>query len=89
MQLLDDILELSRLEAGIVSSETQEFSPLALLQECRSQQLQQATGKGLAITIEHPLNLPARALSDTSSIRQILYQLLSNAIKFTRTAWSA
>ena len=84
LQLLDDILELSRLEAGIVSSETQEFSPLALLQECRSQQLQQATGKGLAITVDHPLNLPARALSDTSSIRQILYQLLSNAIKFTQ-----
>lgn len=84
LQLLNDILELSRLEAGIITAEAQEFSPLALLQENRSQQLQQATSKGLALTIQHPLDIPARALSDAGSIRQILYQLISNAIKFTQ-----
>ncbi|WP_306604227.1 CBS domain-containing protein [Azonexus sp.] len=83
MQLLNDILDLSRLEAGNLALSNADFHLADALQETRQQVLDKAHSKGLDIGIEIEPKIPARLRGDAPHIRQILLQLLSNAIKFT------
>ncbi|NHC05249.1 CBS domain-containing protein [Azonexus fungiphilus] len=83
MQLLNDILDLSRLEAGSLSPERSEFLLAELLADTRAQFVARAGGRGLGIGLLPAPGLPARLCGDAPRIRQVLGQLLSNAIKFT------
>ncbi len=83
LQLINDVLDLSKVEAGKVHFQ---FAPLdlpALLEEARSALRTQAQNKGLRVLGE-PGPAPAGAIGDPSRLRQVLYNYLSNAIKFSR-----
>jgi PAS domain S-box-containing protein len=83
MQLLNDILDLSRLEAGNLTLNNANFSLPEKLRETRQQMSDKAVSKGLAIIIDIDPGIPARLRGDAQHICQVLLQLLSNAIKFT------
>ena len=85
MQLLNDILDLSRLEAGNLTPSNGEFSLAELLAETRQQFADKARSKNLGLDSLIAPNLPARLGGDAQHIRQILLQLLANAIKFTES----
>nr|WP_187671336.1 ATP-binding protein [Pseudomonas carbonaria] len=83
LQLISDVLDVSKIEAGQLGLDMVEFSPLELLQDVLQSYAAAARGKGLQIYACCDPQLPLVLLGDAMRIRQILYNLLSNAVKFT------
>jgi PAS domain S-box-containing protein len=83
LALLNDILDLSKIESGNVDLETIELEPKQLIHETQSLFAQTANAKGLTIDVRW--RGPARRyLGDPTRLRQMLSNLVSNAIKFTK-----
>ena len=82
LELIDDLLELARAEAGELQIEYAPTQVGQIAQEVAEAQRGQADTKGLALTIEVLEALPSID-SDPSRVRQILGNLLSNAVKYT------
>lgn len=79
---VNDVLDFSKLEAGQVDIERRSIDPAALgLRALEMFELEMA-GKGLAHRFE-AVDLPARVLADDTRIRQILMNMIGNAVKFT------
>lgn len=83
LSILNDILDLSRVEAGRLRMHKVPFEPRALVQEVIDLMSAQATRKGLALTYDVQVNVPSILSGDPDRLRQILVNLVSNAIKFT------
>ena len=81
--ILNDILDFSKIEAGHIEIETVAFNLDALLAELRSHFTREASRKGLNLAVSLPENLAGWYSGDPGRIRQILFNLTSNAIKFT------
>ncbi len=83
LRILNDILDYSKLDAGRMTFEAAPFSPATLTQNVISILGPRARAKGLAIIAEADPALPAGLLGDAGRIRQVLLNLVSNAVKFT------
>jgi two-component system, NarL family, capsular synthesis sensor histidine kinase RcsC len=83
LQLICDVLDVSKIEAGQLALELSEFSTLALVQEVVHGYAAAAQSKGLHLYACIDPQMPDRVIGDISRIRQILNNLLSNAVKFT------
>jgi len=81
--LLNDILDISKVEAGKLSLENIPFSMRNLVEECATLHAQQARRKHIHLVNETDPMLPEQFTGDPTRTRQILNNLLSNAIKFT------
>jgi signal transduction histidine kinase/ActR/RegA family two-component response regulator len=83
LKILNDILDFSKLEAGSVSVERIPVSPHGLVHDVASLMGERAVGKGLEFSVEFAGPLPATIRTDPTRVRQILMNLISNAIRFT------
>ena len=83
LRILNDILDLSRMEAGRLEVETQPLSLEMLIGDCEALMTPAAEEKGIALRTETAPDLPAGLLGDALRLRQILLNLLGNAVKFT------
>ncbi|MGB5907824.1 MAG: response regulator [Stenotrophomonas maltophilia] len=83
LQLISDVLDVSKIESGQLSLEPSAFSPRELTESVLRSFAAAATCKGLQILVCTDPCLPTRVLGDADRIRQVLGNLLSNAIKFT------
>lgn len=83
LDLIDDILDISKIEAGKLEVEHTECSPWQILADVAAGMQSRANLKGLALSIESDGPLPKTILSDPARLRQILANLLGNAVKFT------
>ena len=83
LALINDILDLSRVEAGKLRVEHVEFSLPSAIAETASIFALQARAKGLEFVSSIGPGVPARAVGDSGRLRQVLTNLLGNAIKFT------
>jgi len=83
LRLIDDILDISKIEAGRLQIERVPFSPIEVIKEVISMLQMQAEAKGLEITLGFENELPGVFVSDPTRLRQILTNLIGNAIKFT------
>ena len=83
VELLNDILDLSKFEAGQLELEKIPFDPGALAEETASL-LSQNAASAVELTCLIDPTLPAQVLGDPTRVRQIVSNLLSNALKFTR-----
>jgi signal transduction histidine kinase len=83
LQLIDDILDISKIEAGRVEILSQPFSPSEILSGLELSLKPQATGKSLAFITELDPQLPPMLIGDAKRLEQILINLTSNAVKFT------
>jgi signal transduction histidine kinase/DNA-binding NarL/FixJ family response regulator/HPt (histidine-containing phosphotransfer) domain-containing protein len=81
--IVDDILDLSKIEAGRLELEMGPLDPAALAESCVALLSPRAADKGLAIRAEISDDLPKWVLGDAARLRQVLLNLLSNAVKFT------
>ncbi|MBD9503118.1 ATP-binding protein [Pseudomonas sp. BGr12] len=83
LQLISDILDVSKIEAGQMALEAVEFNPLELAEEVVAGYAGVAEGKELQLYACIDTNVPGLVRGDAARIRQILANLLSNALKFT------
>jgi PAS domain S-box-containing protein len=83
LHLLNDLLDLAKIEAGKLHIHTAPFDVLDLLEEQRRLFADEAELKGLGLRVEIPVAVPRQLLVDGARLRQILMNLLGNAIKFT------
>jgi len=82
-RVIEDILDLSRLEAGQPGLHPAEFALQAVLEEALAPLCQLARRKGLELTWSAAPELPGRLRGDAHRLRQILLNLVGNALKFT------
>ena len=85
LAIINDILDYSKLEAGRIELETLSFSPSAELANVHSLLFGPASEKGLVLTTGVPPDLPDWVAGDPTRLRQVLFNLIGNAIKFTRS----
>nr|WP_314877799.1 ATP-binding protein [uncultured Pseudomonas sp.] len=85
LQLICDVLDVSKIEAGQLALELNTFAPLELTQDVIQSYTGAAQSKGLQLFACIDPQLPEHVLGDVTRIRQILGNLLSNAVKFTET----
>jgi len=83
LQLINDILDISKIEAGQLEVESIETSPLHIIDEVSSLIDKQAKDKNLHFNINYRFPLPAYIHSDPVRLKQIIINLCGNAIKFT------
>ena len=83
LDVISDVLDLAKIEAGVIVVDEIAFSFPALLEELGGLMRAQASSKGLELNIVAPEPCPL-LVGDVVRIRQILLNLLSNAIKFTQ-----
>lgn len=83
LSIINDILDLSRIESGKLTLEFARFCPMKTVDEVQSLLQIRADAKGIALKIEYGDHLPATIESDPLRLRQILLNLVGNAIKFT------
>lgn len=81
--ILDDILDVSKIEAGKLQLELRDFSLLQLLEEVLDQVRPRIADKGLDMQLRVAADVPERVSGDPLRLRQILLNYLSNAVKFT------
>jgi CheY-like chemotaxis protein/anti-sigma regulatory factor (Ser/Thr protein kinase) len=84
MRILNDVLDFSRLDAGRMTFEPIPFSPATLTQETLSVHGPAAVEKGLRLDVTQTSDLPPLLVADAGRIGQVLHNLVSNAIKFTK-----
>lgn len=85
--LIDEILDLSKIEAQKLDIEIIDNDFFRLLRDVESVMSKTATDKGLEFFFEYQLPLPERILCDATRLRQILINLCNNAIKFTEQGY--
>jgi PAS domain S-box-containing protein len=85
LELINDILDLSKIEAGKLDVERTVVSPIQVLQDVISLMEVRATAKGLSLGLEFLGDVPESIQSDPTRLRQVLINLVGNAIKFTET----
>lgn len=83
MAILTDILEFSRLEAGRARLQNAPFDLRHTISEVTGLLAVQASNKGLLLGLHYPATVPCRLVGDAVRIRQVVMNLVANAIKFT------
>ncbi|MCB1529419.1 MAG: response regulator [Rhodospirillales bacterium] len=83
LSLLNDILDISKIEAGELEIENVPFHIGIAAQQVVQLFLPIANDKGLALTLDRDEKVPSTVIGDYSRIQQVLRNLISNAIKFT------
>jgi signal transduction histidine kinase len=81
--LLDDILDFSKLEAGKAVAETGNCDPAQIANAVAALLRPKAEGKGLTLSVHIGHSVPDAVMTDPTRLRQILFNLVGNAIKFT------
>ncbi|MFH7027741.1 MAG: ATP-binding protein [Heteroscytonema crispum UTEX LB 1556] len=85
LNLINDILEMSKIEAGRTTLNINSFDLIRLLESLEEMLRLGATSKGLQLIFDLSPDIPQYVQSDESKLRQVLLNLLGNAIKFTNS----
>ena len=83
LNVINDILDFSKIESGRIELESSEVDLLALAEETAEMFAQSAQAKGLELAVDLPVGKNLRVVGDALRLRQIIANLLNNAIKFT------
>ncbi|MGB7324757.1 MAG: PAS domain S-box protein [Rubripirellula sp.] len=84
LDIINDILDLSKIEAGKLDVSEERFSPQRLVEDVRSIMEVRASAENLVLSVEYQGKIPSVIQSDAKRLKQILINLVGNAIKFTK-----
>jgi PAS domain S-box-containing protein len=84
LEIINDILDLSKIEAGKIETSKHDFEPLSLVADVHSIMHVRARENDLELRVQYEGELPETVRSDPKRLKQILINLVGNAIKFTR-----
>jgi len=82
LNLINELLDLSRIEAGKYDLNEEAVSLIDIAEDCRRMMEIRAKAKGIELTVSYGNNLP-KIWGDARAVRQVVLNLLSNAVKFT------
>ena len=85
LDIINDILDFSKIEAGRVRMETIDFSPKHVTEEAVELFAEPAANKGIELILDADPEVPHSVVGDPGRLRQVLINLVGNAIKFTDT----
>ncbi len=85
LALINDILDFSKIESGQMRIIPEEYGLYSLLNDCYSMIEMRAKDKGLALDLDYNKDIPSGLFGDEIRIRQIITNLLTNAVKYTDT----
>ncbi|BAY39906.1 two-component hybrid sensor and regulator [Nostoc sp. NIES-2111] len=85
LDLINDILEMSKIEAGKITLNVHSFNLIHLLDNLQEMMQGRAAAKGLQLKFAYATNVVQHISADESKLRQVLLNILGNAIKFTET----
>ncbi len=85
LDIVNDVLDFSKLEAGKMHIEQTNFDLAQVIEESADLLAERAQAKGLELVTSIPPHAPRRLLGDPSRLRQVLVNLIGNAVKFTET----
>jgi signal transduction histidine kinase/CheY-like chemotaxis protein len=83
LTIINDVLDISKIEAGRMTVESIEYSPAQIAEEVASLMRVSAGYKGLVLDLTYDGKIPAAMNGDPTRLRQILLNLVGNAVKFT------
>ncbi|MBE1301410.1 MAG: DUF4154 domain-containing protein [Alteromonadaceae bacterium] len=83
LSLINDVLDMSKIEAGVIVIKEETFNLNELLQDVIELMKVRADAKGLGLSLTKASELPVAVIADMSKMRQILINLIGNAVKFT------
>jgi len=83
LRLINDIIDFTKIESGKITLKESEFELFEIIDELTNLYINELKQKNLKLTIDVCDNLPIRLLGDGKKLRQILTNILGNAIKFT------
>ena len=83
LELINDILDFSKIEAGRVRMETIDFSPKHVTEEAVELFAEPASNKGIELIVDIEPDIPEVVVGDPGRLRQVLLNLIGNAVKFT------
>ncbi len=82
-KIINDILDISKIEAGQMEVESTDYSPAEVVHDVAALYGENARGKGITLTLHAAPELPASVIGDPVRVRQVLSNLVGNAVKFT------
>ncbi|MFZ1375296.1 MAG: PAS domain S-box protein [Geothrix sp.] len=85
--ILNDILDLSKIEAGRMDLELANFSLASVFEHVANIVSERAREKGLAVCFDLPEEIPTALIGDSLRLGQVLLNLANNAVKFTERGW--
>jgi len=85
LTIINDILDFSKIEAGAMELDPTPFNLREVVNDVASLMVQPAQSKGLELIVNYEPNLQGHFIADSGRIRQILTNLINNAIKFTNS----
>ncbi len=85
LTIINDILDISKIESGKMTFERLACSPAKIANEVAELMSGRARDKGIALRVEHKFPFPKQILSDPGRLRQVLINLVGNAVKFTES----
>ena len=83
LEIINDILDFSKIEAGRVRMETIDFSPKHVTEEAVELFAEPASNKGIELIVDIEPDIPEVVIGDPGRLRQVLLNLIGNAVKFT------
>lgn len=83
LTLVNDVLDFSKIEAGQLNLEKLKFVPRTLMENVTESFIQETRKKGIELITAYDEDLPAYLMGDPTRLKQVLNNLVSNAVKFT------